>query len=666
MIDQRILEILKTPDSIEEKDLSTLQSNIRKYPYVQSLRALFLYGTHRFQQENYEQELSTTAAYTTDKKILYQFINRKKFGSEEQKIPESTISESEQPIKSAYDIHYETIKSEPEHSKTIYINGERNRILFEGEEDFLNQPSENIDLEATLESGQIVTSETQKEVLPTDKTADISDSQTEFYEVEPLQEIEKEEEKIEFSEAKDAEDFTREEIVPQDSSIETETDIEDSSKNSFEEVEPFIAEENAISEVSYSENIVEKTDFQETESLQETIKEEEKTEFPEAKDAENFSTEEIIPEDSIREEEQQIEDPAALSFHGTEDFLPNVKMEIKNPEPAYEVPKPKLSRHEEEMQRLIAEVEAKMKANRKPKPEKQMEDEPSNFDINFVESHDEVPEEKTETNLPRNQKNPTVAEETKVEKPTVESQPEVISEKPKTNWKPMNFQSNTPDYVINEPEKKPEPKSTDSLPKPEIQKSAETHQTEERPVMNVSFFKEESSITPEKPREEKIQEAATETVSETKTEEKTSSNIPQFINTWQSWLKLDHGTKIPLASKVAEEIQEETEEPETEVHAEPEFQHENVEEIKQKAIEKFIETEPKISKLKEESEFIIKEKSGDISHLMTETLAKIYAEQRLYSKAIKAYEILKGKHPEKSVFYDERIQEIKDLRSNTK
>ncbi len=114
-----------------------------------------------------------------------------------------------------------------------------------------------------------------------------------------------------------------------------------------------------------------------------------------------------------------------------------------------------------------------------------------------------------------------------------------------------------------------------------------------------------------------------------------NSNVPGFINTWQSWLKIDR----------TEEIEKEKED------------------IKEKAIETFIENNPRISQLKEESNYVVKEKNDDISHLMTETLANLYFEQKLYSKAIKAFEILIKKHPEKKEYFETRIKEIKDFRS---
>ena len=82
--------------------------------------------------------------------------------------------------------------------------------------------------------------------------------------------------------------------------------------------------------------------------------------------------------------------------------------------------------------------------------------------------------------------------------------------------------------------------------------------------------------------------------------------------------------------------------------------------MKEKAIETFIESQPKISKLREDLNFEVKEKTEDISHLMTETLAKLYIEQKLYGKAIKAYEILSAKFPYRKSEFAEKIKKIKE------
>ena len=85
-------------------------------------------------------------------------------------------------------------------------------------------------------------------------------------------------------------------------------------------------------------------------------------------------------------------------------------------------------------------------------------------------------------------------------------------------------------------------------------------------------------------------------------------------------------------------------------------------------IDKFIEENPKIPPLSKEA--IIKDFSvpidEDKSYLMTETLAKVYLEQKKYQKAIQAYEILILKYPEKSSFFANRILDIQILQQNNK
>jgi len=50
--------------------------------------------------------------------------------------------------------------------------------------------------------------------------------------------------------------------------------------------------------------------------------------------------------------------------------------------------------------------------------------------------------------------------------------------------------------------------------------------------------------------------------------------------------------------------------------------------------------------------------------LMTETLAKIYMKQGYYSKALKIFEKLSLKYPEKSVYFAQQIENVKKLSSN--
>lgn len=82
-------------------------------------------------------------------------------------------------------------------------------------------------------------------------------------------------------------------------------------------------------------------------------------------------------------------------------------------------------------------------------------------------------------------------------------------------------------------------------------------------------------------------------------------------------------------------------------------------------IDKFIETNPKIPSIQKDSvPGVNLTENEDKSYLMTETLAKVYLEQKKYQRAIQAYEILILKYPEKSSFFADRIEEIKKLQQN--
>ncbi len=75
-------------------------------------------------------------------------------------------------------------------------------------------------------------------------------------------------------------------------------------------------------------------------------------------------------------------------------------------------------------------------------------------------------------------------------------------------------------------------------------------------------------------------------------------------------------------------------------------------------IDKFIENNPKIVPTKKSTSKVDMTESIklDKDELMTETLAKVYLEQKKYKKAIQAYKILSLKYPEKSGFFADRIK----------
>ena len=82
-------------------------------------------------------------------------------------------------------------------------------------------------------------------------------------------------------------------------------------------------------------------------------------------------------------------------------------------------------------------------------------------------------------------------------------------------------------------------------------------------------------------------------------------------------------------------------------------------------IDKFIKNSPKINidkEYKSDIEIIPESKIKD--DLITETLAKIYIDQKKYNKAMKAYNILSLKYPKKSSFFADQIERIKNLKKN--
>ncbi|ANH58971.1 hypothetical protein [Dokdonia donghaensis] len=96
----------------------------------------------------------------------------------------------------------------------------------------------------------------------------------------------------------------------------------------------------------------------------------------------------------------------------------------------------------------------------------------------------------------------------------------------------------------------------------------------------------------------------------------------------------------------------------------PTIKEEDSRERKRKIIDSFIETNPKISAIKPaqpEKKKIIKELPYSSESLMTETLARVYVEQKNFKKAKQAYRILSLKYPEKSGFFADQIRAVEQL-----
>ena len=75
--------ILQNPQAIAHEQTVGVKSIIDEFPYFQSARAIYLKGLKDQSSIAYNQELKTTAAYTTDRSILFDFITSEAFGQNE-------------------------------------------------------------------------------------------------------------------------------------------------------------------------------------------------------------------------------------------------------------------------------------------------------------------------------------------------------------------------------------------------------------------------------------------------------------------------------------------------------------------------------------------------------------------------------------------------------
>ena len=542
-MNERILHIIKFPDSLKASDIGELRREISNYPYVQPIRALFLMALHQFQPEAYQKELALTAAYTTDKKILYQLINP--VSHQQEQIAEVPVQKATAELTVAVE--------EPE--------------------------------EIEVDEG---TTEFEKEAALEEETEKIASEDVESVAI--------------------AQDSEEENII-----------------NVIKETDP--TEEDYLSaQTSFAgaDNFLPDVKFSIPDNHTEYAKEKKPSAVPGFQHSFVTTITQPIITDTSASAEKHKEEEKHID-HSTLDFADNTHFDF-------------LSRPAEE--NVFSGISDKVEIQ---EPE----------DINAAE-------DTVEENIP------VIISEALEEEPVIADIPEPVADL-NDDWKPMSFDAHIPDALIGKSvtqvidEKLPEPELKEEIiPEPEVTEAHEeapaaeevvenkiieevsATESSERPVINYSFFgtagtdKEREEVKPEavteEPQDSNEEKMEEEIMTETKQETIVTSNVSSFINTWQNWLHKEKPENVDV-------------------------------ERKNKAIEKFIENNPRISALKDESDYVIKDKGDDISHLMTETLANLYLGQRLYNKSINAFEILQKKFPEKKNEFQEKINYIKDLKS---
>ncbi|KAF2519877.1 hypothetical protein E0W68_01215 [Flavobacterium salilacus subsp. salilacus] len=173
-----------------------------------------------------------------------------------------------------------------------------------------------------------------------------------------------------------------------------------------------------------------------------------------------------------------------------------------------------------------------------------------------------------------------------------------------------------------------------------------------------------------KPPVNKLEESIKQTVEEAETTEKPTLSQKEAIQESEIAEKLEIGKPIAFTKNETHSFSEWLQlaqlKPVIREETPKEPEKESGLEKKLDIIDRFIEANPKITPAKNATSSPIPHSNNhsNNSSLMTETLARVYLEQKKYTKAIQAYEILILKYPEKSVFFADRIADIKILQQN--
>jgi hypothetical protein len=527
---------MNKPDAITEKQADALGSVLNEFPYFQSARALRLKGLYNQNSFKYNYALKVTAAHTTDRAVLFDFITSETFTSIQNDFYDKKVRDL---------LEIKVIDSE-------IVSFEEIKKATEVRVDPIEQ--------SILNSIKGATNATFKEpTVPEEKTIEIIDEQAilnSFKKVTPdtfEQEVKSEEKPIE--------------IIDEQAIL-----------NSFKEVIPSTVEEPVKTEEIKAEAIVEPIITEQ--SILDTFKEVQPTTFEEPVRVEEKPIE-PISEQAILDTFKEV---TPTTFEGS------AKTEEKQIDPVIEQ--------------------------------------------SILESIKEV------ANL-------TFEEAPKIEEPKEEpvaEQPILTSIKEHTKTFFEEIVEDGEDEEITEQE----------IPSIRIDPV-------EQSILN--SIKEANAVVFEEPKEIEIQENV-KTAEENLEIGKPLDFSVNEKHSFQEWLQLARTEPIDRTEEGPQEQKEIKKATEPKVKAEIiDLQKKKKAEI----IDKFIETNPKISPIKQTAitpavQFDLNKE--DNSYLMTETLARVYLEQKKYTKAIQAYEILILKYPEKISFFADRISDIKILQQN--
>jgi len=102
---KEITYLLEHPGEITSEQTREIETLLAKAPYFQALRAIRLKGLKEHQEFSYNAALKKTAAYTTDRSILFDFITSSEFNQnqiakqireQDEKLKQITVYEAEE------------------------------------------------------------------------------------------------------------------------------------------------------------------------------------------------------------------------------------------------------------------------------------------------------------------------------------------------------------------------------------------------------------------------------------------------------------------------------------------------------------------------------------------------------------------------------------------
>ena len=647
-METRIIDLIKNPETLRVEDLNLLETEIEKFPYMQSLRAIYLLGVHRFYNEHFPKELAKTAAYTTDKRILYNLINKTNENMA------AALAASAFPFKTEFTTKtpaLQEIKVEetpvPAEEEVV----ENTDLVVENQPVEISEPVSFVE-ENTNEEQQATNNETPP--IP-----DVPSVEEPQYSAPSPERSEYEQKKLaideyiaaEMAKLKSGTATEAPSIVEKEEDIEPVKAVETISETEKEEV---VVEEVKTEEISPIEIVEEKEVEVEAEAVVET--EEKRFSAEELASPETFNLKK--PKETTidfynRKQTGYAEETSALK----EDYYSSAKPVEENSTKETNVDF-YTKRQAEPVEGAPAQKEDYYSV--KPVSESSAEDETKGTTIDFYTQKQTKSVEETPV-----QKEDIYSSEKTTENKEIETtidfyarkQTESVEETPAQKENNYSSESSTENEArgtnidfyaskIAVSDAQEEQKSAYS-PVDIYQKTIDTENTEKDEPMEVyknpvDFYSSQNKPVQEEENVSAIEEIANSEKPKAEPEKVTkvvkptsNSNVTSFISTWKSWLKIDRSEIVTPSEQ----------------------------DKKAAIIDKFIENNPKISPIKEDVDFIVKEKSNDISHLMTETLAQLYVEQKLYTKAIQAYKILQEKHPEKTEEFEERIEEIKKSRN---